>query len=75
MFEVSRQEMIDRKMCRPGYTWDETLQRCIAAYAGGSSAPENPDTSPAPTPDEAVKKESKKRTKEKITNSQPTVSE
>ena len=30
----SRQEMIDKTMCKPGYTWNETLQKCLPAYAG-----------------------------------------
>ena len=58
MLEMSRQEQIDRMMCKPGYTWNETLQRCIGAYAPPK---ENPDTPPAPepqpTPDEAVQME------------------
>ena len=31
----SRQEMIDRTMCKPGYTWNETLGKCLAAGGGG----------------------------------------
>jgi len=27
----SRQEMIDRTMCKPGYRWNETLGKCLAA--------------------------------------------
>ena len=30
----SRQEMIDKAMCKPGYTWNETLQKCLPAYVG-----------------------------------------
>lgn len=26
--------MIDRTMCKPGYTWNETLQKCLPAYVG-----------------------------------------
>ena len=56
MLEMSRQEQIDRMMCKPGYTWNETLQKCIGAYAPPK---ENPDTPPAPppTPDEAIQQE------------------
>ena len=32
----SRQEMIDRTMCKPGYTWNETLGKCLAAGGGGN---------------------------------------
>ena len=51
----SRQEMIDRTMCKPGYTWNETLQKCLGYGGGGKSKPipENPaspDLPDAPTP-------------------------
>jgi len=42
----SRQEMIDRTMCKPGYTWNETLGKCLAAGGGG-----NVDLSEFMTPD------------------------
>lgn len=32
----SRQEMIDRTMCKPGYVWNETLGKCLAAGGGGN---------------------------------------
>jgi hypothetical protein len=32
----SRQEMIDKTMCKPGYTWNETLGKCLAAGSGGN---------------------------------------
>ena len=32
----SRQEMIDKTMCKPGYTWNETLGKCLAAGGGGN---------------------------------------
>ena len=59
--EISRQEAIDRAMCKPGYTWNETLGRCLG---GGYGPPrEEPDMGtpkpPAkkPTPDQAVQQE------------------
>ena len=39
--ERSRQERIDRAMCRPGYSWNETLQKCLPPVGyGGGSAPD-----------------------------------
>ena len=58
--QISRQEQIDKIMCKPGYTWDETLERCLG---GGAVLPEDGETPtppppPAPpTPDEAIKGE------------------
>lgn len=34
-YDMSRQEKIDRAMCKPGYTWNETLQKCLG-YGGGT---------------------------------------
>ena len=47
-------------MCKPGYTWNETLGRCLGAYAGPPK--EEPDMGTPkppvkPTPDEAVMQE------------------
>lgn len=47
----SRQEMIDKAMCKPGYTWNETLKRCLPAYAGELRVigiPEQPSENPVP---------------------------
>ena len=35
--QMSRQAAIDKAMCKPGYTWNETLQRCLPAYVGGGN--------------------------------------
>ena len=32
-----RQKKIDKIMCKSGYTFNETVQRCIPAYVGGGS--------------------------------------
>ena len=32
-YDSNRQEMIDKIMCKPGYTWNETLQKCLG-YGG-----------------------------------------
>lgn len=45
----SRQERIDKAMCRPGYSWNETLQKCLPPVGyGGGSAPDvaKPDVNP-----------------------------
>ena len=57
---MSRQEKIDRLMCKPGYTWNETLQKCIGAYHVPKDNPEQPKPQPPPqqpNPDEAIKQE------------------
>ena len=37
--DISQQEQIDRAMCKPGYTWNPTLKRCLGA-GGGQPAPD-----------------------------------
>ena len=37
----SRQEALDEAYCRPGYTYNETLDRCLPAAGGGQIAGEN----------------------------------
>ena len=55
-YDMSRQEQIDRAMCKPGYTWNETLGRCLG---GGAVLPEDSEVPapPMPTPDDAIKGE------------------
>ena len=59
----SRQEMIDRTMCKPGYTWNETVGRCLGPAGGGGdiSIPENPGAPqqgrPPATPEQAITNE------------------
>ena len=45
---TNRQAMIDKIMCKPGYTWNETLGRCLGA---GGGMPERPITPPPGEPD------------------------
>ena len=40
MYERSVQEQIDRKMCKPGYTWNKTLQECLPAAVGYVDKPD-----------------------------------
>ena len=28
--DMDRQSRIDRAMCKPGYTWNETIKKCVA---------------------------------------------
>ncbi len=60
----SRQEMVNRVMCKPGYTWNETVKRCLGPAGRGDdiSIPENPGLQPAkgqqkPTPEQAITNE------------------
>ena len=48
----SRQEMINKVMCKPGYTWNETVGRCLGPAGGGGDGPsipkpENPGAPPS----------------------------
>ena len=45
----SVQQLMDEQMCRPGYRWNDTLKRCLAA--GGPPA-DKPDADPEPPPGE-----------------------
>ena len=53
----SVQQLMDEKMCRPGYQWNETLQRCLGMGGGdGEVAP--PEESIAPEPAARLLRES-----------------
>ncbi len=47
--EKSVQQLVDERMCRPGYQWNETLKRCLA-IGGGAGEPKSPEESIAPEP-------------------------
>ena len=50
--EKSVQQLMDERMCRPGYRWNDTLKRCLAAGGGpGTDKPELP-ADPEPPPGE-----------------------
>ncbi len=54
--EKSVQQLMDEKMCRPGYRWNETLQRCLGMGGGdGEVAPPEESIAPEPAPAEGVK--------------------
>lgn len=52
VMEKSVQQLLDEKMCRPGYRWNDTLKRCLAA--GGQANAEEignlPDADNQPRP-------------------------
>ena len=65
-YNMNRQAQIDKIMCKPGYTWNETLGRCLGGYGGGGNdVPTLPDTpeTPVKTPTDAIKQEKTKRVK------------
>ena len=48
----SVQQLMDERMCRPGYRWNSTLKRCLGAGGGVSTdMPELP-ADPEPPPGE-----------------------
>ena len=44
----SRQEKIDRIMCKPGYTWNETVKKCLGPAGYGAENVDNPEYQPQP---------------------------
>ncbi len=56
---VSRQEQINKVMCKPGYQWNETLQKCLGS--GGGVLPNDPASPPKPTPNDAIAMEKASR--------------
>ena len=53
-YDMNRQAQIDRQMCKPGYTWNETLQRCLGAGGAVNTDPASPQK---PTPNDAIASE------------------
>ena len=63
-YDMSRQEAIDRAMCKPGYTYNETLDKCLGAVGPVAQPkppkpPGNPEQPalPLPSPEEAIQME------------------
>ena len=50
--EKSVQQMMDERMCRPGYRWNDTLKRCLAAggMGNGEEVGNLPDADIEPPP-------------------------
>ena len=72
-YEKSVQEMMDEKMCRPGYRWyGEPLNRCLPAAVPGDfensqpvPADPPPVEQPTPPPEAAIAAEVSKRQQQK----------
>ena len=65
-YDMNRQAQIDKMMCKPGYTWNETLGKCLGYGGGtGNEAPSmpSPPEQPGETPTGAIKQEKAKRMK------------
>ena len=43
VMEKSVQQLMDERMCRPGYRWNDTLKRCLAAGGLGDTGVELPE--------------------------------
>ena len=41
-YDLNRQRMIDDLMCKPGYVWNDTLQRCLRWGPGASDSKSAP---------------------------------
>ena len=50
-YDMSVQEQTDRRMCKPGYQWNETLQKCLGAGGGVNTDPASPPKLP---PNDAI---------------------
>ena len=46
--EMSRQQRIDKIMCKPGYTWNETIKKCLGPAGGMDDRDENGEIKPPP---------------------------
>ncbi len=60
-YDMSRQEQIDRQMCKPGYTWNETLGKCLGAAGGLTITRADAPKQPGETANGAIKQEATKR--------------
>ena len=57
-YDMNRQAQIDRQMCKPGYTWNETLGKCLSM---GGGMPNDPASQQKPTPNDAIAMEKASR--------------
>jgi len=62
VMKKSAQQLMDERMCRPGYRWNDTLKRCIGAYGPIEETEDpvdtptiEPDPEPVPVDDPTVK--------------------
>ena len=47
--DKSVQQLMDERMCRPGYRWNDTLKKCLG-MGGGSGEAKPPEETIAPEP-------------------------
>ena len=52
-YDMSVQEQTDRRMCKPGYQWNETLQKCLS-MGGGAAIDDSPASPPKMPPNDAI---------------------
>ena len=57
---VSRQEQINKVMCKPGYQWNETLGKCLS-MGGGAAIDDSPASPPKLPPNDAIAMEGASR--------------
>ena len=50
--EKSVQQLMDERMCRPGYRWNDTLKRCLASGGGIDIDKPGEPADPEPPPGE-----------------------
>jgi hypothetical protein len=50
--DKSVQQIMDERMCRPGYRWNDTLKRCLAAGGGVDIDKPGKPADPEPPPGE-----------------------
>ena len=48
--QKSVQQLMDERMCRPGYRWNDTLKRCLGPVGGGEDLPADPEPPPGQKP-------------------------
>ncbi len=58
-YDMNEQERIDRQMCKPGYTWNATLGKCLGRGGGSDNEGSLPEAGETPTG--AIKQETAKR--------------
>ena len=51
VMQKSVQQLMDERMCRPGYRWNDTLKRCLGPAGGGDiDIPADPEPPPGQKP-------------------------
>ena len=50
VMQKSVQQLMDERMCRPGYRWNDTLKRCLGPAGGDIEIPADPEPPPGQKP-------------------------